>query len=116
MAVFYRLSRRWQVPIAGGPEVCGQSFGHHCFGSWTATGGSVRSAGLGDGATPEVRIAPHATGKSTIAKLALDAATLPPAGICTMCRNDLFPSHRRDGDSAGRFAAVIGLPGGADPR
>jgi len=33
-----------------------------------------------------------------------------------MCRNDLFPSHRRDGDSAGRFAAVIGLPGGADPR
>jgi len=33
------------------------------------------------------------------------------AGVCTLCRNDLFPSHRREGGSAGRFAAVIGLPG-----
>jgi len=31
------------------------------------------------------------------------------AGLCTLCRNDLFPSHRCEGDSAGRFAAVIGL-------
>ena len=31
------------------------------------------------------------------------------AGICTLCRNDLFPSHRREGEAAGRFAAVIGL-------
>jgi polyphenol oxidase len=32
------------------------------------------------------------------------------AGVCTICRNDLFASHRREGASAGRFAAVIGLP------
>ena len=32
-------------------------------------------------------------------------------GVCTLCRNDLFPSHRREGEPAGRFAAVIGLPG-----
>jgi len=32
------------------------------------------------------------------------------AGICTLCRNDLFPSHRREGEAAGRFAAVVGLP------
>lgn len=31
------------------------------------------------------------------------------AGICTLCRNDVFPSHRREGESAGRFAAVIGM-------
>ncbi len=31
------------------------------------------------------------------------------SGICTMCANDVFPSHRREGDAAGRFAAVIGL-------
>jgi copper oxidase (laccase) domain-containing protein len=31
------------------------------------------------------------------------------AGVCTLCRNDLFPSHRREGEAAGRFAAVIGL-------
>jgi YfiH family protein len=33
------------------------------------------------------------------------------ASICTLCRNDLFPSHRREGEPAGRFAAVIGVPG-----
>lgn len=32
------------------------------------------------------------------------------AGLCTLCRNDLFPSHRREGNTAGRFAAVVGLP------
>lgn len=32
------------------------------------------------------------------------------SGICTLCRNDLFPSHRKEGGAAGRFAAVIGLP------
>jgi YfiH family protein len=32
------------------------------------------------------------------------------SGVCTLCRNDLFPSHRREGEAAGRFAAVIALP------
>jgi YfiH family protein len=46
---------------------------------------------------------------------ALVRSGLPPesirvAGVCTLCRNDLFPSHRREGDPAGRFAAVVGLP------
>ncbi|MCX5645834.1 MAG: polyphenol oxidase family protein [Phycisphaerae bacterium] len=31
------------------------------------------------------------------------------SGVCTLCRNDLFPSHRREGSAAGRFAAVIAL-------
>lgn len=31
------------------------------------------------------------------------------AGLCTLCRNDVFPSHRREGAAAGRFAAVIAL-------
>lgn len=37
-------------------------------------------------------------------------ASIHVAGFCTLCRNDLFPSHRREGDAAGRFAAVVGLP------
>ncbi|MEN6336860.1 MAG: polyphenol oxidase family protein, partial [Phycisphaerales bacterium] len=36
------------------------------------------------------------------------------AGVCTLCRNDLFPSHRREGNTAGRFAAVVGLPAVGD--
>ncbi|HSV98558.1 MAG TPA: polyphenol oxidase family protein [Sedimentisphaerales bacterium] len=31
------------------------------------------------------------------------------SGVCTLCRNDLFPSHRKEGNAAGRFAAVVGL-------
>lgn len=34
------------------------------------------------------------------------------AGVCTICRNDLFPSYRVEGPSAGRFVAVIGRVGG----
>ncbi|MDY6914039.1 MAG: peptidoglycan editing factor PgeF [Planctomycetota bacterium] len=29
------------------------------------------------------------------------------AGVCTICRNDLFPSRRADGEAAGRFVAVV---------
>ncbi|MFP4053313.1 MAG: polyphenol oxidase family protein [Phycisphaerae bacterium] len=32
-------------------------------------------------------------------------------GVCTICSGDLYCSYRRDGDAAGRFAAVIGLCG-----
>ena len=32
------------------------------------------------------------------------------AGFCTICRNELFPSYRVEGQSAGRFVAVIGRP------
>lgn len=30
------------------------------------------------------------------------------AGVCTLCRNDLFPSWRREGERAGRFASIVG--------
>jgi hypothetical protein len=30
-------------------------------------------------------------------------------GICTICSGEVFPSHRRQGDQAGRFAAAIAL-------
>jgi YfiH family protein len=38
----------------------------------------------------------------------LAPASIHVAGVCTVCRHDLFPSHRREGDGAGRFAAVLG--------
>lgn len=31
------------------------------------------------------------------------------AGVCTICRGDLYPSYRAEGPSAGRFVAVIGM-------
>lgn len=33
------------------------------------------------------------------------------AGICTMERDDLFPSYRMEGDCVGRFVAAIGRIG-----
>jgi YfiH family protein len=43
----------------------------------------------------------------------LTEAGVPPAAItltghCTICGGDLYPSHRRQGAAAGRFAAFIG--------
>jgi len=32
------------------------------------------------------------------------------AGLCTLCRNDLFPSYRVEGAEAGRFLAAVGVP------
>jgi len=43
-----------------------------------------------------------------LARAGLAAGAIHVASICTLCRNDLFPSHRREGDAGGRFAAVIG--------
>jgi YfiH family protein len=43
-----------------------------------------------------------------LARAGLAANAIQVAGLCTACRNDLFPSYRREGDAAGRFAAVIG--------
>jgi len=43
-----------------------------------------------------------------LTRAGLKAQSIHVAGVCTLCRNDLFPSHRREGEAAGRFAAVIG--------
>jgi YfiH family protein len=47
--------------------------------------------------------------------LQLEAAGVPAGrihacGVCTICRNDLFPSHRAEQGRAARFAALVGLP------
>ncbi len=39
------------------------------------------------------------------------APAVQTAGVCTICRADLFPSWRREGEAAGRFAAMIALAG-----
>jgi YfiH family protein len=44
-----------------------------------------------------------------LARAGLDPSSIHVAGVCTLCRNDLFPSHRREGEAAGRFAAMIAL-------
>lgn len=50
-----------------------------------------------------------AANADALARAGVPRPSIHVAGVCTMCRHDRFPSHRREGDAAGRFAAVIGL-------
>ena len=48
-----------------------------------------------------------AANRDQLIRAGLSPANVHIAGICTITRNDLFPSYRIEGDQAGRFAAVI---------
>ncbi len=43
-----------------------------------------------------------------LARAGLAARSIHVAGLCTVCRHDLFPGARRDGHAAGRLVAAIG--------
>lgn len=83
---FFRLSG-WQrqAELVDGSSGSRPTSGKHHFDLWQANTDAMTRAGL-----------------------ALESIHV--AGVCTLCRNDLFPSHRKEGSSAGRFAAVISLP------
>jgi YfiH family protein len=80
-------------------------------------GGWQRQAQLADGSRADPGTCPakhlfdlwHANTDALI-RAGLEPQSIHTAGVCTLCRNDLFPSHRREGNACGRFAAVIGWP------
>jgi YfiH family protein len=78
---FFRLAKRHR-PARGTPDtaVC---YAPHHLDLWRANACALARAGL-------------------------PAKSIHVAGICTICCNDFFPSYRREGDAAGRFATVIG--------
>ncbi|MFH1841802.1 MAG: polyphenol oxidase family protein [bacterium] len=43
------------------------------------------------------------------------ADQIASADLCTICRNDLFPSYRVEGQAAGRFGAMVGILPTATP-
>lgn len=45
-----------------------------------------------------------------LVRAGVDPGSVHLAGLCTLCHNSTFPSHRREGDAAGRFAAVVARP------
>jgi len=48
-----------------------------------------------------------AANKDELIRAGLEPENIHVSGICTVCRNDLFPSVRAEGESAERFVAVI---------
>ena len=61
------------------------------FDLWAANADQLRAAGIG-------------------------ADRIHTAGLCTICQARLFPSYRRQGKTAARFAAVIGIRPDTEPR
>jgi YfiH family protein len=45
--------------------------------------------------------------RDALLRAGLRAENIFGADTCTLCRNDLFPSYRKEADAAGRFVAVI---------
>jgi len=93
------------------------SAGPECY----EVGDEVRTAAVEEiGAHAEGFFRPGPNGKrhfdlwaanvDALTRSGVSPGSIHVAGICTLCRNDLFPSHRCEGEAAGRFAAVIGLP------
>ncbi len=93
------------------------SAGPECY----EVGGEVRTValqGIGPHAEAFFQSGPNGRDHFNLWAANVDALTrsgvptqsIHVAGVCTLCRNDLFPSYRREGERAGRFAAVIGLP------
>ncbi|MBE0565893.1 MAG: laccase domain-containing protein, partial [Krumholzibacteria bacterium] len=50
-----------------------------------------------------------AANRAQLEAAGVPAGAITVTGICTIC-NAQYPSHRRQGTDAGRFAAVIGRP------
>ena len=86
-------------------------------------GPDVRAQALGAlGAEAEDCFRPRAPGKwlfdlwsanrRQLVGAGVRAQNVHVAGLCTICRSDLFPSYRVEGAAAGRFAGVIGRLGG----
>ena len=100
----------------------GPSAGPECY----EVGTDVRAAALeGIGPHAAAFLRPGPGGKDhfdlwkanadALARAGVPRDSIHVAGLCTLCRNDLFPSYRLEGDAAGRFAVAIGLPSCANP-
>jgi YfiH family protein len=114
-AVMSRMTEFGCVPADLVACIC-PSVGPECY----EVGEEVRIAaieGLGPHAAAFFRPGPNgkdhfdlwAANADALARVGIPSQSIHAAGICTLCRNDVFPSHRREGQAAGRFAAVIGI-------
>jgi copper oxidase (laccase) domain-containing protein len=92
------------------------SVGPECY----EVGAEVREAalaGIGPRAAEFFRSGPNgkdhfdlgAANTDALIRTGVPRESIHVAGLCTMCHNEVFPSHRCEGEPAGRFAAVIGL-------
>ncbi len=50
-----------------------------------------------------------AANRAQLLAAGLAAEDIHVASVCTLCRNELFPSHRKEADAAGRFLAAVCL-------
>lgn len=65
--------------------------------------------GRPDGAGDRVHFDLWAANRAQLLESGVPAAQISMSDVCTICRGERFWSWRREGESAGRFAAVIGV-------
>ncbi len=53
-----------------------------------------------------------AANRAQLERAGLQSGNIETAGICTLCRNDLFYSYRREGRGCGHFGLMAGVRGG----
>jgi len=68
------------------------------------------------GAGERSRVDLHALNRAQLVEAGVPGDAVHSAPWCTRCRADLFHSHRRDGEAAGRMMACIGAAATALPR
>jgi len=108
-----RLEQAGLVPATARALIC-PSAGPCCY----EVGPEVREAvrlSLGEEAlaffTPggdRWRLDLWAANTAQLTEAGVPAAAITVTGHCTICGGDLYPSYRREGETAGRFAAFIG--------
>lgn len=111
-----RLAQAGMVPATARALIC-PSAGPCCY----EVGPEVREAArlaLGEEAlsffTPggdRWRLDLWAANTAQLSEAGVPAAAIAVTGHCTICGGDLYPSYRREGAAAGRFAAFIGGTG-----
>jgi YfiH family protein len=109
------IQQTWQVDPTGITAAICPSAGPCCY----EVGEEVRETALTALGSEADRFFPARQGKlyfdlwaaneAQLRATGIPAHHIHTAGICTLCRNDLFPSYRREGEAAARFAAVIGI-------
>jgi polyphenol oxidase len=94
-------------PRGGG----GEGSGRGRRGDAETRGRGDTEGGQGEGGGSKFLFDLWSANRDQLLRSGLKGPNVHTAGLCTICRNDLFPSYRVEGESAGRFVAVVGRVG-----
>ena len=109
-AEFFRQSRLELSPEKRGQTRISGNFQRQiALGQMNEAGGGKEKLSIANSSQSPFFLDLWSANRDQLLRAGLREKNIHISGICTMCANDVFPSHRREGAAAGRFAAAIGL-------